>query len=226
MANRVAENSLEISTYDVNGKEVEKISLSEQVFGLRWNADLVHQVMRVKLANQRQLLAHTKDRSQVRGGGAKPWRQKGTGRARHGSSRSPLWAGGGVTFGPSNERNFKKSINTKMNRKAILILLSQKLRDGEIVVVQNFDLESGKTKELSKILEKLPLKSRNILMATYKNLPPLVRAAKNIPRLEVSVVSDINVLNLLNHKYLILMKGALPLLESVFMKLEPAKVSA
>jgi large subunit ribosomal protein L4 len=226
MSKAAAENSLKISVYDINGKEVEKISLPEQVFGLRWNADLVHQVMRVKLANKRQLLAHTKDRSQVRGGGTKPWRQKGTGRARHGSIRSPLWIGGGVTFGPSSERNFKKRISKKMNRKAILILLSRKLKDGEIVVIQNFDLESGKTKELAKVLEKLPLKSRNILMGTYKNLPSLVRAAKNIQRLEVSVANEINVLSLLNHKHLVLMKGGVPLFENTFIKREPVKASA
>ena len=125
---------------DVYNKENEKVGttdLPDTVFSASWNPDLVHQAVVAQQANSRQTVAHTKDRSDVRGGGRKPWRQKGTGRARHGSIRSPLWKGGGVTFGPRTERRFRKSINTKMRRGALFSTLSRKYQDGEVTIIDS-----------------------------------------------------------------------------------------
>src|SRR3989344_788916 len=148
----VKHNFMEVKVYNQEGKESSEIELGEAIFGLPWNADLVHQAVRVAFANQRPVLASTKDRSEVRGGGRKPWRQKGTGRARHGSTRSPLWKGGGVTFGPTNERNFKLKINKKMARKAFLTALSAKAKDNEILLFDDLKVTSSKTKEMAKVM--------------------------------------------------------------------------
>jgi len=121
--------------YNQQGEKVGQVDLPAELFGVPLNRDLVHQVVVTQMANSRQVLAHTKDRSEVRGGGAKPWRQKGTGRARHGSIRSPIWVGGGVAFGPTKERVFAKKINKKMKRQALFMVLSSKVKDKEIVLL-------------------------------------------------------------------------------------------
>src|SRR5436853_6808436 len=129
---------METKIYNIEGKETGKITLPENIFGLPWNADLVHLVVVGMHANARTNVAHTKDRGEVRGGGKKPWRQKGTGRARHGSIRSPIWRGGGVTHGPRNEKNYARAIPKKIRAKALFMALSRKLKDGEIIFVDSF----------------------------------------------------------------------------------------
>ena len=124
---------METKIYNQKGKEAGKITLPEEVFGLPWNADLVHQVVTSMLGNARTPVAHTKIRGEVRGGGKKPWKQKGTGRARHGSTRSPIWVGGGVTHGPRNDKIYARKINRKMKAKALYTILSKKAKDGEIL---------------------------------------------------------------------------------------------
>lgn len=146
---------MELKVYNQKAEEVGKIKLSEAVFGLSWNPDLVHQVMTAMRANQRKGTAHAKTRAEVRGGGRKPWRQKGTGRARHGSIRSPLWRGGGVTFGPTKEKVYSQKINKKMKRKALFVALSQKARDNEILILDDWKLKTPKTKEASAIMKSL-----------------------------------------------------------------------
>ena len=197
-----------IKVYSQDGKEVSETGLNEAIFGLPWNAALVHQAVRVAFANQRQVLASTKDRSEVRGGGRKPWRQKGTGRARHGSIRSPLWKGGGVTFGPTSERNFKLSINKKMAKKALLMVLSAKVRDGEILILDDLKLPTPKTKEMAKIISNFT-KVKNGLLVMSKSVEDVKRAARNLPNLGIININNLNILDVLKYQYLIITKEGL-----------------
>src|SRR6056297_1740846 len=153
--------------YTREGAEKGEVTLPESVFGAAWNADLVHEVVVGMQANARETTAHTKDRSEKRGGGKKPWRQKGTGRARHGSRRSPIWSGGGVTFGPRNERNYKKKINKKERRKALFMTLSAKASGDFLIVLDKLEVKKPKTKELS-FLNNLPCKEESVLIAMDK----------------------------------------------------------
>src|SRR3989344_1794431 len=164
--------------YNQEGKEIANLELNKAIFKLPWNDDLVHQAVRVAFANQRQVLASTKDRSEVRGGGRKPWRQKGTGRARHGSIRSPLWKGGGVTFGPTTERNFKVKINKKMAQKAFLIVLSAKAKDNEILILDDLKLSAPKTKEMAKIMKNFS-QVKTALLVLESNNENAKRAGNN-----------------------------------------------
>ena len=137
---------MEAKVYDTNAKETSTISLPESLFGLPWNSDLVHQVATSLTSSKRKAIAHTKNRAEVRGGGKKPWQQKGTGRARHGSNRSPIWVGGGITHGPRNEKNFDRKVSKKMKAKAFYTILSRKFKDGEILFVDSISFSEPKTK--------------------------------------------------------------------------------
>jgi 50S ribosomal protein L4, bacterial/organelle len=205
---------MEATVYDIKGKSVGKINLPENIFGLSWNADLVHQVATSLASNQRDPIAHTKNRGEVRGGGKKPWQQKGTGRARHGSSRSPIWVGGGVTHGPRNEKSYTKIVSKKMKAKALHTILSQKYKDGEVLFVENFGFKLPKTKEallilknLSKIegFEKLSTKRKNaaLIALSDKNLNT-EKSMRNIGSLETLEVRNLNPLALLKNKFLVI----------------------
>jgi large subunit ribosomal protein L4 len=173
---------------------------------------LVHQVANSMLANLRRPLADTKDRSEVRGGGKKPWRQKGTGRARHGSSRSPIWVGGGVTHGPLSEKNYQQKINKKMKAKAFFTVLSRKLAEGEVVFSQGLSL-SAKTKPAQTYLDNLAKagfekinykRGKRALLAWPKSEESISRSFVNIPSARASALRDINLLDLLTYKYVII----------------------
>ena len=146
---------METVVYSLEGKKTGTINLPENVFGVRWNADLVKQVADSLLSTKRKNVAHTKDRSEVRGGGRKPWRQKGTGRARHGSIRSPIWVGGGVTGGPRNDKNFERKVSKKMRAKALYTILSRKWREGEVLFIDSVTLAEPKTKVAIQALHSL-----------------------------------------------------------------------
>ncbi|MBI3638443.1 50S ribosomal protein L4, partial [Candidatus Wolfebacteria bacterium] len=137
---------MKVDVFDKQNNKVGTIDLPDGIFAVKWNPNLVHQALMAQLSNSRQNLAHAKGRGEVRGGGKKPWKQKGTGRARHGSIRSPLWRGGGATFGPTKEENFKRKINKKMRRLAVLSVLSRKFKENELKVVDNFETGDLKTK--------------------------------------------------------------------------------
>lgn len=147
--------NLEATVYSSDAKAKGKVNLPAAVFGLKWNADLVHQVVTAMQANARQPVAHTKDRSEVRGGGKKPWRQKGTGRARHGSSRSPIWRHGGITFGPRKDKDYSQKINRKMRVKAFYTILSKKYADGNMLFLSGIGIAEPKTKVARETLSKL-----------------------------------------------------------------------
>lgn len=202
---------MEAKVYNVQGKEAGKVSLPAEVFGLPWNADLVHQVVVSMQANARPNVAHTKGRGEVRGGGKKPWQQKGTGRARHGSSRSPIWKGGGVTHGPRSEKNYEVKINRSMKQKALLVVLSQKLRDGEIIFIDSLQMAVPKAAEGRAMLSALN-KTFSGLMKR-KNAAVVVLPARDVPtqksfgnfgNIAVEELRNLNPLSVLSHKYIVI----------------------
>lgn len=205
---------METSIYTKEGKAKGKIALPETVFGLKWNADLVHQVVSSILSSKRMGTAHTKDRGEVRGGGKKPWRQKGTGRARHGSSRSPIWVGGGVAHGPRNEKNYDRKVNKKAKAKAIATILSAKFRDGEIIFVDSLSFDAPKTKDAVSIIknlssikgfEKIATKKTNALyVATESKSANTEKSFANIGKSLVTEVRNINPVDLVKYKYLVI----------------------
>ncbi len=191
------------------------MNLPEALFGQAFNNNLVHQVVVSMQSNARagRGLAHTKDRGEVRGGGRKPWKQKGTGRARHGSSRSPIWTGGGVTHGPRNEKNYEKTIPRKMRIAALRSVLSQKLRDGEIIFIDTISFDAPKTAEALNVLnalagvkgfERLTKKSNAALIALSSNNTNAKKSFANFGNVGVEEVRNLNVVDVLSHAYLVI----------------------
>lgn len=212
--------------YNQIGDKVGSVELADRVFGLGFNHDLVHQVIQAQIANARQVTAHTKDRGDVRGGGKKPWKQKGTGRARHGSRRSPIWKGGGVAFGPTKERNFTKAINVTMRRKALFMTLSSKVKDSQIAVLDGINLEQIKTKSAATIASAAPklftdykstkTKKDKILLAIPAKNKTIEQSFRNIPFVNVIEARNLNPHDVLQYKYLVIAKDALPVIENTF----------
>ena len=205
---------METQVYNQKGKSVGKLNLPESLFALPWNADLVHQVVTAMQANARTPVAHTKTRGEVRGGGKKPWRQKGTGRARHGSTRSPIWKGGGITHGPRNEKSYEQKINKKMRTKALYTVLSEKLRKGQILFLEELTLKNIKTKDAVAIVKDLSKVSGFEKMVggkkpnTYITVPAkseiLKKSFGNIPTVEIDEVRNMNPVDLLSYRYIII----------------------
>ncbi|MDQ1284131.1 MAG: ribosomal protein [Patescibacteria group bacterium] len=206
---------MKIEIYNIDGKKVEDVEVSDSVFGLPENDELLHQVYVALSANQRQVLAHTKTRGERAGSGIKPWRQKGTGRARVGSVRTPVWRKGGIVFGPRNDRNFKQKINKKMNEKAILLALSGKLKDGQIKIVDKFDFSEKKTKTVVKVITNLEMKGRT-LMAFSEGEKELRIASRNIKTVKNILTSQLNVLDILDNKSLLFTKESVKYLEEKY----------
>lgn len=205
---------MEAIVYNQKGKESGKVNLPESVFGLKWNADLVHQVVTSMESNSRTPVAHTKDRGDVSGGGKKPWKQKGTGRARHGSTRSPIWVGGGVAHGPRNEKDYTKKINKKMKAKALYTILSSKFKEGKIVFIDSFSFAKPQTKEAVSVLENISkINGFNTLTTKRKNSAIVAlssgndnskKSFSNISNILTEEVRNINPVDLLNYKYIII----------------------
>ncbi len=205
-----------VKTYNQNGEEIGKTELPDEIFGVKINPILLHQAVVAEMANARQVIAHTKGRGEVRGGGKKPWRQKGTGRARHGSRRSPIWKGGGVTFGPTKDRNFKQKINRKMKRKAYVMALSGKAKDGELIVLDSIELKQPKTREMSLVVNTLvPGVQSAFLMLAVKN-ETIERAGRNIADFKVGNAGNMQLLDLLNYKYILMTQDAVKKLEEKY----------
>lgn len=204
-----------ISLYNKDGKQNGEVELNDAIFGVQTVASLLHQVYVSLMANLRQPWAHTKDRSEVAGGGRKPWKQKGTGRARHGSIRSPIWKGGGATFGPRNVRNYSKKINRKMRNKAVKMSLSAKAQDGSFMAVEEFATD-GKTKTFAALRNQLPGAGRSTLILTADENDMIKRASRNIQKCDVQRAIDLNLVDLLHHQYVIASKKALDVIEKRF----------
>ncbi len=215
--------SLKIKVYNKSAELVKEIDLAAKVFAVKANSELLHQAMIAQRANERQVLAHTKDRSEVSGGGKKPWKQKGTGRARSGSSRSPIWIGGGVTFGPTKDRNFKQKINQKMKQKAIFMALSDKVNSQVFVVLDSLQFTEYKTKDFNKLLDNLEKKvlntdRRDILIINEAKEEKVKFSARNLKGVKIINVENINLIDLLNYKNVLVTENIVNILEKRYIK--------
>lgn len=205
---------MKVDIYNQNAEKTGDLELPKEVFGLPWNGDLVHQVVVSMQANKRMPIAHAKGRGEVSGGGRKPWRQKGTGRARHGSIRSPIWRGGGVTHGPSKEKIYAKKTNKKMKKGAFLSVLSKKLKDNEILFLDKIIVAESKTRESSQIInsiskikgfEKLAIKKKNRAIIVLPQKEEYInRSFRNLFGIKIAEARNLNVLDLLKYKFLVI----------------------
>lgn len=209
---------MKVAVYDKTGKEVESMPLPKEIFEVKLNPDLLHQVVLGQEANRRKKIAKAKGRGEVRGGGKKPWAQKGTGRARHGSTRSPIWVGGGTTFGPILEKNFKKGLNKKMKRKALFMVLSEKAKNDLIIVIDDLKTEKPKTKPMAELFLKLFLNKGTGLAALSMKNENAEKSIRNIGKMRVAQARDLNALDLLNSKYLVLEKQSIKAIKDTFAK--------
>ena len=203
-----------IDVYDINGKKVKELELNEAVFGIEPNEAVVHSVLVNFLANQRQGTQSTKTRSEVSGGGRKPWRQKGTGRARQGSIRAPQWIKGGIALGPK-PRSYKYTVNKKERQLAVKSVLSSKVLENELVVVDSLPLNDIKTKEMVKALSNLKVEGKALLMLPEKN-EKVQKSARNIEGVKTTLVETINVYDLLKYNKLVVTEDTVKKLEEVY----------
>jgi large subunit ribosomal protein L4 len=204
---------MKTDVYNLKNEVVGSVELPASVFGAKWNADLVKQVLEAQLANRRAPWAHTKDRSEVRGGGKKPWRQKGTGRARHGSTRSPIWVGGGKAHGPRNDRDYSQKVNKKMKRVALFAVLSKKAKDGEIKIFDTLSIEAPKTKVMASTLNGILSlrkgeKRFDVLLVSDAANKNLFRATRNLQKTKGIDAGSLNIYDVINHKNLFIDKSA------------------
>lgn len=223
---------LKINLYNQKAETIGEQKLNEKIFGVKAKEALIHQAMVTQMSNERQVLAHTKDRSEVRGGGRKPWNQKGTGRARAGSNRSPIWIGGGVTFGPRKNRNYKKNINKKMKQKALLMVLSDKVNQKTMVVVDELVVKEFKTKAMGKVLDVLEKKvllpiekgkkagsvKRSILVINEQPDEKAKYSLRNLAGVKIINLDNINILDLLSYRNLLTTTAAIKKLEEKYTK--------
>ena len=229
---------MKTDVYNTEGKKARVVELPDSVFNVAWNDSLMHQVVIAMQANARTPVAHTKNRGDVRGGGKKPWQQKGTGRARHGSIRSPIWRGGGVTFGPRNDKSYAQKINKRMRAKALFMALSKKLKEKEVLFVDSLgmsEIKSASAKRLIDTLAKvngfegLKTKRNNcVLIATDTVDVNAVRSFSNFGNIEVDEVRNLNPVDVLMYKYLIITNpdGAVETLASRAQKKMPATLDS
>ena len=203
-----------IDVYNVEGKKVSSVDLKEEIFGIEPNEAVVHSVLVNFLANQRQGTQSTKTRAEVRGGGRKPWRQKGTGRARQGSIRAPQWIKGGIALGPK-PRSYKYTVNKKERRLAIKSLLSSKVLENELTVVDAFNFDSIKTKQMVNALTNLKVEGKTLIVLPDKN-ENVQKSARNIENVKTLQVNTINVYDLLKYKNLVLTLDTVKKLEEVY----------
>lgn len=209
-----------VEVYNQKGDVVEKVSLPVTLFDRVINPALLHQVVVAQQANKRKRIAHTKDRSEVRGGGRKPWRQKGTGRARHGSIRSPIWRGGGVTFGPRKDRNFTKLVNKKVAKSALFMALTDRAKDKHMILIDTLSLPKLKTKELTRVMEHLPNHDAKTLLLLSRKEKNIKRVADNITNIFPYKADSLQALTVITYPYLMLSKSGLTELLGLYQQKE------
>ncbi|MFC1621949.1 50S ribosomal protein L4 [Patescibacteria group bacterium] len=202
---------MKVSVKDQKGKKIEEITLKKEVFGVEMNQALLTQYIRVFLANQRQGTSSAKTRAEISGGGKKPWKQKGTGRARAGSSRSPLWRHGGITHGPK-PKSWRLEMPKKMKKLVMKVALSQKAKEKEITVLDKLTFKKPSTKDMAAMFKKLKLEGKSILVVKEKN-ESVAKSARNIPEVTTALVSNVNAFEIIKNKNVIFTKNALKDLE-------------
>lgn len=206
----------EAKLYNQQGEKVGEITLNPAIFEVEANANVIKQVVVAQLANGREVIADTKNKGEVRGGGRKPWKQKGTGRARHGSTRSPIWKGGGVTFGPTTDRNFTKKVNKKVKKRALFMVLSEKAQDVAVSVIEELNCVEPKTKKMAILLKKMGF-GKKTLVVVGKADDNVIRSIRNIGEVDVMVANSLNVVDLLKSKNILFTKDALNTVETVYL---------
>jgi large subunit ribosomal protein L4 len=207
---------MKIKVYNQNKEKVKEIVLPKEIFEIEVNPDLIHQVVLSQQGNRRRKIAKVKDRSEVRGGGKKPWRQKGTGRARHGSNRSPIWKGGGVTFGPNTDKVFKRIIPKKMSRKALFMVLSAKVKEDCIFVLDKLDFTKPNTKAMAEITNKFFEKSSGLVVLSGMN-NNLILSTRNINKVDPIQARELNALDLLSYKYVLISEKGIGKIKETFL---------
>ncbi|MFH1509329.1 MAG: 50S ribosomal protein L4 [bacterium] len=209
---------MEAKLLNSEGKDTGKQKLPASLFSVQVADDTIYKVLVAARSNKREIIANTKGRSDVRGGGKKPWKQKGTGRARHGSIRSPIWIGGGVTFGPSKERNYKRKVNRKERQKALLAILTAKAKEDKLLVVDDLNIKDVKTREMAKVISKLPVKNKSLLIVLPKKDDKVYRASKNIQKVKVTNTDILDIIDLVSYEYLLVLPETINTLEKKFAK--------
>ena len=205
-----------VALYNQQGEQVGDVDLSEAVFAVQVNTAAMHQAVLAYLANQRLATAKTKTRTEVRGGGRKPWRQKGTGRARHGSIRSPIWRGGGITFGPTGQQNFKQVMPKKLKRLALKSALTAKVNTGSLIVLDALTMDVPKTKEMMQVLANLNVGRKVLIVLDGSQQDQVIKSARNIPGVKTTHAGQLNVYDILNTDKLVITRAAVTRVEEVF----------
>jgi len=206
---------VDMNVHSIEGEKIGEIKLNDDLFNAKINKHIVHQIVKRYLAEKRRGTASTKGRSEVRGGGKKPWKQKGTGRARAGTIRSPIWVGGGVIFGPEN-RNYGYSIPRKMRLVALKSVLSDKVKNNDIIILDKIELKNGKTKDITYLFEKLNINSNKTIIVIDKEDEIIKRAVHNLKNTLVITANKINTYDLVNYQKMVVTKDALKIIEEVF----------
>lgn len=215
--------------YNSQGDKVKDVELSSRIFGVTVKPEVIHQVVVAQQANSRQVLAHTKTKDEVRGGGKKPWKQKGTGRARHGSSRSPIWVGGGITFGPRSNRNFTKGVNKKQKQLALAMCLSDKVNDQALLIFDKLAIDTGKTKTLTAWLKEIKSKieavknRKKFLLVLDHNDKQTINSALNLKNANTILANSLNCVDLLKYDAVLASEKSLEVIDKHYKKLKEKK---
>lgn len=202
---RVAFITMKIPVYNHEGQEITTVEINSKIFDVKIKPWIIQEAVVAQLGNARTPIAHTKTRGEVRGGGKKPWKQKGTGRARHGSIRSPLWKGGGIVFGPTKERNYSIKINKKVKQQALFMLLTEKAKEQNLKILEQLEPTTGKTKEIVRLLTALNIKNKKIIVALpeQKNNYVTLKSARNIPYIKLLAANSLNVVDVASAEILL-----------------------
>jgi large subunit ribosomal protein L4 len=205
-----------VSLLNTKGEKVGSLTLEASLFDVKMNPALIHEAVVAQQANSREAIAHTKTRGEVAGSSKKPWKQKGTGRARHGSTKSPIWVGGGITFGPRNDRNFSLKINKRAKRKALAMILSEKVSSDRFVAIDELNLKDGKTKELGMILKNLPISKKKTLIVLPPAQKDVAIAAQNMKGVVTMPANTLNVVDLLKADVVLISKEAIDMVTQTY----------